>query len=79
MFVDEVINEMRLPLFELLVSWISSSQSEMCLGKGQGVITYSDGIIPHKGKDIQGSVDLYSLLGVQSVDEVVRRGRLRSF
>ena len=25
------------------------------------------------------SVDLYSLLGVQSVDEVVRRGRLRRF
>ena len=32
-------------------------QREMCLGKVQGVISYSDGqgcIIPHKGKDIQG-------------------------
>ena len=28
-------------------------------------------------KDRKRSVDLYSLLGVQSVDEVVRRGRLR--
>ena len=30
-------------------------QSEMCLGKVQGVISYFDGqrcIIPHKGKDI---------------------------
>ena len=37
----------------------SKSQSEMCLGKVQGVISYPDGqgagcIIPHKGKDIQG-------------------------
>ena len=30
-------------------------------------------------KDRKCSVDLYSLLGVQSVDEVVRRGRLRWF
>ena len=30
-------------------------------------------------KDRKRSVDLYSLLGVQSVDEVVRRGRLRWF
>ena len=30
-------------------------------------------------KDRKHSVDLYSLLGVQSVDEVVRRGRLRWF
>ena len=100
----------------------SKGQSEMCLGKVQGVISYFDGpgcIILHKGKDLQGlcpecidiwamkkanlqslertermmvrwlcgvslkdrkcSVDLYSLLGVQSVDEVVRRGRLRMF
>ena len=28
-------------------------------------------------KDRKRSVDLYSLLGVQSVDEVVRRGRLK--
>ena len=30
-------------------------------------------------KDRKRSVDLYSPLGVQSVDEVVRRGRLRWF
>ena len=30
-------------------------------------------------KDRRCSVDLYSLLGVQSMDEVVRRGRLRWF
>ena len=30
-------------------------------------------------KDRKLSVDLYSLLGVQNVDEVVRRGRLRCF
>ena len=30
-------------------------------------------------KDRKRSVDLYSLLGVQSVNEVVRRGRLRWF
>ena len=30
-------------------------------------------------KDRKCSVDLYSLLSVQSVDEVVRRGRLRWF
>ena len=30
-------------------------------------------------KDTKRSVDLYSLLGVQSVDEVVRQGRLRWF
>ena len=30
-------------------------------------------------KDRKRSVDLYSLLGVQSVDEVIRRGRLRWF
>ena len=30
-------------------------------------------------KDSRGSVDLYSLLGVQSVADVVRRGRLRWF
>ena len=30
-------------------------------------------------KDRKRSVDLYSLLGVQSVAEVVRRGRLRWF
>ena len=30
-------------------------------------------------KDMKRSVDLYSLLGVQSVSEVVRRGRLRWF
>ena len=30
-------------------------------------------------KDRKRSVDLYSLLCVQSVDEVVRRGRLRWF
>ena len=30
-------------------------------------------------KDMKRSVDLYSLLGVQSVDEVVRWGRLRWF
>ena len=30
-------------------------------------------------KDRKCSVDLYSLLGVQSVDEVVRQGRLRWF
>ena len=30
-------------------------------------------------KDRKCSVDLYSLLGVQSVDEVVKRGRLRWF
>ena len=30
-------------------------------------------------KDRKRSVDLYSLLGVQSVDEVVRRSRLRWF
>ena len=33
------------------------SQSEMCLGKVQGVISYHDSsgcIIPHKGKGIQG-------------------------
>ena len=30
-------------------------------------------------KDRKHSVDLYSLLGVQSVDEVVRRGRLKWF
>ena len=30
-------------------------------------------------KDRKRSVDLYSLLVVQSVDEVVRRGRLRWF
>ena len=30
-------------------------------------------------KDRKGSVDLYSLLGIQSVEEVVRRGRLRWF
>ena len=30
-------------------------------------------------KDRKRSVDLYSLLGVQSMDEVVRRGRLRWF
>ena len=30
-------------------------------------------------KDRKRSVDLYSLLGVQSVDEVVRRGKLRWF
>ena len=30
-------------------------------------------------KDRKRSVDLYSFLGVQSVDEVVRRGRLRWF
>ena len=30
-------------------------------------------------KDRKRSVDLYSLLGVQSVDELVRRGRLRWF
>ena len=30
-------------------------------------------------KDRKRSVDLYSLLGVQSVDEVVRRGRLKWF
>ena len=100
-------------------------QSEMCLGKVQGVISYFDCqgcIIPHKGKDIykacaqsaltygtetwamkeanlqslerteqmmvrwmcgvkdrKRSVDLYSLLGVQSDNEVVRRGRLRWF
>ena len=30
-------------------------------------------------KDRKCSEDLYSLLGVQSVDEVVRRGRLRWF
>ena len=30
-------------------------------------------------KDRKPSVDLYSLLGVQSVAEVVRRGRLRWF
>ena len=29
--------------------------------------------------DRKRSVDLYSLLGVQSVDEVVRRGRLKWF
>ena len=35
----------------------SKSQSETCLGKVQGVISYPDSpgcIIPHKGKDIQG-------------------------
>ena len=35
----------------------SKSQSEMCLGKVQGVISYPNSagcIIPHKGKDIQG-------------------------
>ena len=35
----------------------AASQSEMCLGKVQGVISYRDSsgcIIPHKGKDIQG-------------------------
>ena len=30
-------------------------------------------------KDRKRSVDLYSLLGVQSIDEVVRQGRLRWF
>ena len=30
-------------------------------------------------KDRKHSLDLYSLLGVQSVDEVVRRGKLRWF
>ena len=30
-------------------------------------------------KDRKRSVDLYSLLGVQNVDEVVRPGRLRGF
>ena len=29
--------------------------------------------------DMKRSVDLYSLLGVQSVDEVVRPGKLRWF
>ena len=35
----------------------SKGQSEMCLGKVQGVISFSDGpgcIIPNNGKDIQG-------------------------
>ena len=35
----------------------SKGQSEKCLGKVQGVISYCDGqgcIIPHKGKNIQG-------------------------
>ena len=30
-------------------------------------------------KDRKRSCDLYSLLGVQSIDEMVRRGRLRWF
>ena len=30
-------------------------------------------------KERKCSVDLYNLLGVQSIDEVVRRGRLRWF
>ena len=108
------------------------SQSEMCLGKVQGVISYPDSsgcIIKGKIyktcvqsaliygtetwtmkkanlhslgsgekddgemdvqmmvrwmgrvslKDRKRSVDLYSLLGVQSMAEVVRRGRLRVF
>ena len=35
----------------------SKSQSEVCLGKVQGVISYPDSsgcIIPHEGKDIHG-------------------------
>ena len=35
----------------------SKGQSEMCLGKVQGVISYSEDqecIVPHKEKDIQG-------------------------
>ena len=36
----------------------SKGQNEMCLSKVQGVVSYPDGpgcILPHKGKDIQGS------------------------
>ena len=55
---------------------------EMCLGWDKGVVSYPGGswcFIPHKGKDIQSlcpecvdSVDLYSLLGIQSFGDVVR-------
>ena len=47
----------------------SKGQSEMCLGKVQGVTSYPDSpgcIIPHKGKDIQACVQSALTYGTET-------------